>query len=120
MNEDIAIPFSRALVTGGAGFIGSHLAETRCGEGCRVAGLDNFTTGSRENLSGIDGGLEVVEGDIRDLPLLESAAEGCEVIFHEAAVVSVPQTVEDPVLKSLQPDHWAACHLLEERQGVTS
>lgn len=97
MKKDIAIPFSRALVTGGAGFIGSHLAETLCAKGCRVAVLDNFTTGSRENLSGIDGDLAVVEGDIRDLPLLESAAEGCDVIFHEAAVVSVPQTVEDPI-----------------------
>jgi len=86
----------RVLVTGGAGFIGSHIAERLVREGHEVRVLDNFFSGHRENLAGFADRVELVEGDIRDLALCERLAEGCELIYHEAAVVSVPYSVEHP------------------------
>jgi UDP-glucose 4-epimerase len=89
-----------ALITGGAGFIGSHIAERLLGEGARVRVLDNFSTGGPDNLpfaARFRGRLEVVEGDIRDLPTLERLSKGVEVIFHQAAMRSVPRSVEDPL-----------------------
>jgi UDP-glucose 4-epimerase len=87
------------LVTGGAGFIGSHLAERLLRDGHRVRVLDNFSTGKRENLAFAteDPGLERVEGDITDLPATVRAAQGVEVIFHQAAMRSVPRSVDDPL-----------------------
>ena len=89
------------LVTGGAGFIGSHIAQTLLEQGASVRVLDNFSTGKRENLEGLarqfDGSrLEVIEGDIRDASCVEQAVRGVEVIFHEAAFVSVPQSMQEP------------------------
>lgn len=86
----------RALVTGGAGFIGSHIAHRLLAAGHRVIVLDDFSTGSRANLAAIGGDVEVVEGDVRDAPTVERCAAGCEVVFHEAAIVSVPYSVEHP------------------------
>lgn len=86
----------RALVTGGAGFIGSHLVEALVATGCRVTVLDNLSTGHRRNLTGLGGPVTFVEGDIRDADLLNQVTQGCEVVFHQAAVVSVSQSVEDP------------------------
>jgi len=89
-----------ALVTGGAGFIGSHLVERLLREGVRVRVLDNFSTGSRVLLpfaSQYGEELEVVEGDIRDLACLERAAVGAGLIFHQAAMRSVPRSVQDPL-----------------------
>jgi UDP-glucose 4-epimerase len=86
----------RALVTGGAGFIGSHITERLIGAGHEVTVLDNFFTGSRANLAGFAGGVQIVEGDVRDLATVERCAAGCEVVFHEAAIVSVPFSVERP------------------------
>jgi UDP-glucose 4-epimerase len=89
-----------ALVTGGAGFIGSHLVERLLQDGARVRVLDNFSTGSRALLPGGPGAaraLEVIEGDIRDLAVVERAAAGASVIFHQAAMRSVPRSVEDPL-----------------------
>ena len=91
------LPFKNALVTGGAGFIGSHLVETLVSEGCKVAVLDNLSTGQYRNLKHIEGRFSFYQDDIRNQAALNAAAEGCEVIFHLAAVVSVPQTVENPV-----------------------
>jgi UDP-glucose 4-epimerase len=91
---------ARVLVTGGAGFIGSHLTERLLHDGATVRVLDNFTTGSEENLSfssRFPGRLEVVRGDIRDLATLERAATGVETIFHQAALRSVPRSVADPL-----------------------
>ena len=86
----------RYLITGGAGFIGSHLAHTLFDRGAEVRVLDNFSTGKRENLSGLDGRLEVQEGDIRDLTALEKAVLDVDIIFHQAAFVSVPESMEKP------------------------
>jgi UDP-glucose 4-epimerase len=87
------------LVTGGAGFIGSHLAEALCRRGARVRVLDNLSGGNRRNLDWRRTGdeLDFVEGDIRDLPLVRRLVAGCDWVFHEAAVASVPRSVEDPI-----------------------
>ena len=87
----------RVLVTGGAGFIGSHLAETLLREGFDVRVLDDFSSGREENLSGIVGDVELLRGDLRDAGLLARAVEGVDVVFHEAAVPSVPRSVAEPV-----------------------
>ncbi|WP_229125883.1 NAD-dependent epimerase/dehydratase family protein [Halapricum desulfuricans] len=80
------------LVTGGAGFIGSHIADALCPDN-DVRILDNFTTGDRANCPGA---ATVLEGDIRDDAALAEAIEGVDVVFHEAAIVSVARSVEDP------------------------
>ncbi len=85
----------RALITGGAGFIGSHIAERLLREGHEVKVLDNLSTGKRENLVPCPGA-ELIVGDVRDASLVREVAKGCDVIFHEAAVVSVPFSVEHP------------------------
>lgn len=89
------------LVTGGAGFIGSHIAQTLLEQGANVRVLDNFSTGKRENIeelkSRFDGSqLEVLEGDVRDASRVGEAVRGVDIIFHEAAFVSVPQSMDEP------------------------
>jgi UDP-glucose 4-epimerase len=117
----MTVPFKRALVTGGAGFIGSHLTETLVSEGCQVVVLDNFATGHRSNLDAVTGSVELVEGDIRDYNTVRQATEGCEAVFHLAAMVSVPQTVEQP-LESAAVNDMGTMHVLEAARGggVTS
>jgi UDP-glucose 4-epimerase len=83
------------LVTGGAGFIGSHLVQGLRAGGHRVRVLDNLSTGSRDNLT--DPAVELLVGDLRDAAAVERAVQGVEAVFHLAAVISVPQTVADPV-----------------------
>ena len=85
------------LVTGGAGFIGSHLtaALVRKGEAVRV--LDNFAEGRRENLAEVLGSIELIEGDIRDPECLIKALRGVDVVFHQAALRSVPRSFEIPI-----------------------
>jgi nucleoside-diphosphate-sugar epimerase len=85
----------RVLITGAAGFIGSHLAERLVREGARVRALDDFSTGRRENLEGI-AGLELLEGDIRDPGLVAEACRGVEIVFHQAALGSIPRSMKDP------------------------
>ena len=87
---------SHALVTGGAGFIGSHLVDELVANGCRVTVLDNLSTGHRHNIDHLGDRIDFVEGDIRDAGLLDRVVKGCEVVFHQAAVVSVTQSVQDP------------------------
>jgi UDP-glucose 4-epimerase len=87
---------ARVLVTGGAGFIGSHLAQALVDRGDSVRILDNFSTGSRQNLAGFEAQCEVMQGDLRVLPQVERAVDGIELVFHQAAFVSVPQSIEDP------------------------
>jgi nucleoside-diphosphate-sugar epimerase len=82
------------LVTGGAGFIGSHIVRTLLERGDHVRVLDNFSTGKRENLAGLD--IEIVEADLRDASRVIQACRGVETIFHEAAFVSVPQSMKEP------------------------
>jgi UDP-glucose 4-epimerase len=89
-----------SLVTGGAGFIGSHLVHRLLRDGAHVRVLDNYSSGSPANLpfaDGFRGRLEVIEGDIRDLGTVERAARGAEVIYHQAAMRSVPRSVADPM-----------------------
>ena len=89
---------SKYLVTGGAGFIGSHLVEAlvKRGEGVRV--LDNFLTGKRENIAAFLEDIDLIEGDIRDLETCKHAVEGVDFVLHQAALPSVPRSVEDPIL----------------------
>jgi UDP-glucose 4-epimerase len=84
------------LVTGGAGFIGSHLVQALLAGGNAVRVLDNFSTGRRENLEVFDGRLEVQEGDLRDAARVGEAVQDVEVIFHEAAFVSAPLSISEP------------------------
>ncbi len=85
----------RMLVTGGGGFIGSHIAAALASRGDEVVVLDNFSTGNRGNLDGIDARL--IEGDIRDLACVEDAVQGVDTVFHQAALCSVARSVEDPI-----------------------
>jgi nucleoside-diphosphate-sugar epimerase len=88
---------AKYLVTGGAGFIGCNLARYILGRGHDVVVLDNFATGKRENLADIARQIKLVEGDVRDRKACDKAVAGCKAIFHEAALGSVPRSVEDPV-----------------------
>ncbi len=91
---------AHVLVTGGAGFIGSHIAERLLREGARVRIMDNYSTGRRENLIGIAGengsALQVVEADLRDAAAVRSAVEGVTHVVHQAALASVQRSVLDP------------------------
>lgn len=84
------------LVTGGAGFIGSHLLEALVARGDRVRVVDNFATGSRQNLAHL-GQIEVFEGDLADLSVAQQAMAGVTFVLHQAAIPSVPRSVADPV-----------------------
>jgi len=88
---------TKVLVTGGAGFIGSNLAEELIRQGARVSILDNLVTGFRENLDEIKGDFDFIEGDINDGEKLVKALEAVEVVFHQAALPSVPRSVENPL-----------------------
>jgi nucleoside-diphosphate-sugar epimerase len=84
------------LVTGGGGFIGSHIVQALLAQGAGVRVLDNFSTGKRENLAGLQGSLEILEGDLRNPLEVEAAVRDVDVIFHQGAFVSVPASLEDP------------------------
>ena len=84
------------LVTGGAGFIGSNLADELIQKGGRVTIIDDLSTGFRENLDEINGTFEFIEGDINDDAKVKDAMDGADVVFHQAALPSVPRSVEDP------------------------
>ena len=86
----------KAFVTGGAGFIGSHIAERLVRDGHAVTVYDNLSSGRRENVAAFESKIEFVEADVRDAPRLDYHMAGCDVVFHEAAVVSVPYSVEHP------------------------
>ena len=85
-----------ALVTGGAGFIGSHIAAAMMADGMRVRVLDDLSTGHRENIEEIGGDLDFINGSVADEQLLNKVLENVEVVFHEAAIPSVPRSVEAP------------------------
>jgi nucleoside-diphosphate-sugar epimerase len=84
------------LVTGGAGFIGSHLVEALLARGQAVRVLDDFSTGRRENLAPFTGRIEIVTGDLADPETVREAADGVEVIYHQGALPSVPRSIADP------------------------
>ncbi|MGB9764505.1 MAG: SDR family oxidoreductase [Candidatus Saccharicenans sp.] len=90
--------YQNYLVTGGAGFIGSHLVETLVRRGCRVRVLDNFSSGKEENLKDFIDRIELIRGDIRDRKLCLRASRGMEVILHQAALASVPRSVAEPLV----------------------
>lgn len=87
---------SKVLVTGGAGFIGSNLADALIRQGAKVTIIDNLATGFRENLEEIKGDFEFVEGDLNDDSVLQKALDGAEIVFHQAALPSVPRSVDNP------------------------
>src|SRR4029079_17552544 len=88
----------KVLVTGGAGFIGSNLAHGLLARGDAVRVLDTCSTGSRENLAGLD--IEVIEGELRSYERVHNAVRGVEVVFHLGALGSVPRSVQDPLTSS--------------------
>lgn len=87
---------SRIVITGGAGFIGSNLAHALVQRGDDVVVLDNFSSGRRKNLEGLEGRIEIVEGDIRDTTTIARAFAGADFVLHQAAVPSVARSLEDP------------------------
>jgi UDP-glucose 4-epimerase len=84
------------LVTGGAGFIGSHLVETLVARGERVRVLDDFSTGRQENLAPVAGHIELIEGDVADPETVEQAVAGCDCVLHLAAIASVQASLDEP------------------------
>jgi nucleoside-diphosphate-sugar epimerase len=84
------------LVTGGAGFIGSHLVDELVSRGYRVRVLDNLSTGSRANLMAVQDQIEFIEGDILDRRAVRAAMDGIEIVYHQAAMRSVPRSIDDP------------------------
>jgi UDP-glucose 4-epimerase len=92
------------LVTGGAGFVGSHIAQALVERGEKVRVLDNLSTGKRENLAAVAGQIELIEGDVCDSAAVARAVAGCDVVFHQAAMASVPRSIEDPL-----GSHAACC-----------
>jgi UDP-glucose 4-epimerase len=89
-----------ALVTGGAGFIGSSLVRALLDRGDSVRVLDNFSTGRRGNLAGLEDDVELVEGELRSYERVHAAVRGCELVFHLGALGSVPRSVQDPLTTS--------------------
>jgi len=102
---------SKYLVTGGAGFIGSHIAETLLDRGESVRIFDNLSTGRQANLSALQGRAEFLHGDIRDFDAVKTAMTGVEVVFHQAAMASVPRSIALPV-ESLETNINGTQHVL--------
>jgi len=88
---------SKYIVTGGAGFIGSNIVEALVRRGEYVRVLDNFTTGKTQNLVGLDGRIELIKGDIRDLERVREAVKGVDYVLHQAALPSVTRSIDDPI-----------------------
>jgi len=100
------------LVTGGAGFIGSHIVEALLSEGFRVRVVDNLATGRLSNLVHLEGRFEWIEGDLADFAVCGRAAEGVDYVFHQAAIPSVPRSVKEP-LASHESGPTATINMLE-------
>jgi UDP-glucose 4-epimerase len=90
----------RVLVTGGAGFIGSNLVHALLERGDTVRVLDNFATGIRANLAGLEDDVEVIEGELRSYERVHNAVRGVELVFHQGALPSVPRSIQDPLTTS--------------------
>lgn len=104
---------SSYLVTGGAGFIGSYLVRFLLDKGESVRVVDNFSTGKRENLEEVTSKIELVEGNLNDRAVAAAAVDGVEFVFHEAAIPSVPRSVENP-MESHEANTSATLVLLQE------
>src|SRR5438093_50362 len=107
------------LVTGGAGFIGSHLAEALVKRGHRVRVLDDFFSGHRQNLAPVNGNVEILHGDCADPADARRAAKGIEVVYHEGAIPSVARSVADP-LRSRRANGTATLTMLLAGSAATS
>ena len=103
---------ARILVTGGAGFIGTHTVELLLREGCEVVVLDNLSSGSMANLNLQHPMLEFIEGDVLEYPLVCDLVSGCDAVLHLAAIASVPLSIENPIY-SFQVNTQAVLHVLE-------
>jgi nucleoside-diphosphate-sugar epimerase len=93
----VSIGDTKVLVTGGGGFIGSNLVDRLLHDGYIVHVLDNFATGRRENLGDVLGEIELIEGDLQSYERVHNAIRGCELVFHEGALPSVPRSIQDPL-----------------------
>jgi len=98
----MTLDFSEILVTGGAGFIGSHIVDRLLDEGFKVRVLDNLSTGEKKNLAQHQNNksFQFIEGDIRNFDLVKNTVKGVDAVIHEAALVSVTRSVEDPILSN--------------------
>ena len=109
----------KTLVTGGAGFIGSHLVEALLRRGHDVRVLDDFSTGRAENLRAVASEIHLMEGDIRDLQAVSMAVADIDLVFHQAAFVSVPLSVQDPITNhSINVDGTLNVLVAAQRSGV--
>jgi len=117
--KDRAAASRRALVTGGAGFIGSHLVGRLLAEGFAVRVLDDFSSGRQANLADVEDDIELWRGDVRDDEIVARAVSGVDVVFHQAAIASVPRSVAEP-LETNAVNLAATVGLLEaaRRHGV--
>ncbi len=108
-----------ALVTGGAGFIGSHLVEALLADGLRVRVVDDLSTGNTENIAVFHDRIHFIEGDLADFATCEKAMAGASFVFHQAAIPSVPRSVAEPI-ESHRRGPTATIHVLEaaRRAGV--
>ena len=115
----------KVLITGGAGFIGSHLSDSRIAIGDQVAILDNFSTGSLKNIQHINEGIKKIDGDIKDQKLIESLVADSDLVLHMAAAVGVKTILDDPI-KSIATNFAGsevvlnACTKLEKRVVIAS
>jgi UDP-glucose 4-epimerase len=109
--------YLKALVTGGAGFIGSHLVDALLEKNYEVTVIDDLSTGKTRNISHVQDKIRFIRGDIRDGSRLKSAMHECNVVFHQAAVVSVPRTVEMPVETALVNELGTLMVLEEARRA---
>src|SRR5258708_5599464 len=91
------MPTARYLVTGGAGFIGSHIAEALLNGGEDVCVFDNLATGKEANLAGLKDYIQFMRGDLCNLDAVKAAMQGVEVVFHQGALASVPRSIADPI-----------------------
>ena len=108
---------ARYLVTGGCGFIGSHICEVLISAGHSVRVLDNLSSGRRENLKNIKGDLDFIEGDVLDSQILGRAMKGVEYVLHQAAIASVQVSIEEPILEQ-RVNSFGTLNVLETARKV--
>lgn len=97
----------KVFITGGAGFIGSHLCDALIAEGKEVTILDNLSTGSKKNIAHLEGKIKVFQGDIRDQKLVESLVENCDLVLHMAAALGVDNILENPI-ESISTNYYGS------------